>query len=385
MSKKGRRGGIPRVRRRMQHTQPGPEKIGGADGENAVCKLVVTGYDPERFEEKQVANPSELKVFVKSWRVVWIDAEGLGCDGVINEIAQQFGIHQLIVEDILAAHQRAKLEQYGDNFFLVTHMVTDEDAIETKQVSFFIGKNYVISFQDEPIDGLQALRERIRNPQSLVRQQGSDYLVYSLVDTVIDSYFPVLERLGERLEDLEDYVIDNPTRESIAQIHQIKRELLILRRAMWPLREAINSLLRDGSSLLAEEARLHLRDSYDHAVRVLDFIETYREVGADLMDVYLSSVSNRMNEVMKVLTIITTIFTPPMLIASIYGMTFDPNVSPFNMPEVKWYYGYPLALSMMLLSAFGMVSFLRWRGWFGALGGSNRSNQLQSTNKEAVK
>ncbi|PWT98961.1 MAG: magnesium and cobalt transport protein CorA [Candidatus Melainabacteria bacterium] len=365
MSKKGRRSKIPRARR-QGHMPAAVLEQGSPHGDkDSPGKILVTAYDPERLEEKQVSNPAELSSYLKSWRVVWIDVEGLGGVDLIDGIAKQFQIHHLVIEDILNAHQRAKLEQYGDNFFLVTHIVTDAEVIEPKQVSFFIGKNYVISFQDEPLDSLQSLRERIRNEQSLVRAHGSDYLVYALVDAVIDSYFPVLERLGERLEDLEDYVIDNPTRESIAQIHIIKRELLILRRAIWPLREAINSLLRDGTSILGEEARLHLRDSYDHAVRVLDFIETYREVGADLMDVYLSSVSNRMNEVMKVLTIITTIFTPPMLIASIYGMTFDPNVSPFNMPEVKWYYGYPLALAAMLLSAFGMMTFLRLRGFLG--------------------
>jgi magnesium transporter len=366
MSKKGRRSRIPRARRGGHAPAAILRQQSGQGEKSASCKILVTAYDKERVEVKQVSNPEELSAFLKSWRVVWIDVEGLGRIDLIDGIAKQFHIHHLVVEDILNAHQRAKLEQYGENFFLVTHIVADSEVIDPKQLSFFIGKNYVVSFQDEPLDSLQSVRERIGNEQSLVRAHASDYLVYSLVDAVIDSYFPILEKLGERLEDLEDYVIDNPTRESIGQIHIIKRELLILRRAIWPLREAINSLLRDGTSILGEEARLHLRDSYDHAVRVLDFIETYREVGADLMDVYLSSVSNRMNEVMKVLTIITTIFTPPMLIASIYGMTFDPNVSPFNMPEIKWYYGYPLALTTMLISSLAMMYFLRWKGFLGA-------------------
>ena len=366
MSKKGRRSRIPRALRRDHIPVAFLEKGRPIRDKDSPCKIFVTTYDAERFEEREACDPAALNTLLQSWRVVWIDVDGLGNGETIEGIAKQFNIHHLVVEDILAAHQRAKLEQYGKNFFLVTHLIPDKDVIEPKQISIYIGKNFVLSFQDEAEDGLKAVRERIRNEQSLIRAHGSDYLVYAIVDTVIDSYFPVLEKLGERLEDLEDLVIENPTRESIAQIHVIKRELLILRRAVWPLREAINSLLRDGTSILGEEAILHLRDSYDHAVRVLDFIETYREVGADLMDVYLSSVSNRMNEVMKVLTIITTIFTPPMLIASIYGMTFDPNISPFNMPETKWYYGYPLALAVMLLSAFGMMTFLRWKGFLGA-------------------
>ena len=336
-----------------------------AESKGSDCVVRATAYDANRVYDEAVIDPSSLSSITTSWPAVWIDVEGLCQADVIEKIAQVFNIHHLVVEDILTAHQRAKLEQYGDNFFLVTHLITENGAIMPNQLSLYIGKTYVLSFQNEPMDGLKAVRDRIINNQGLIRTHGADYLVYALIDAVIDSYFPVLERLGERLEDLEDLVIENPSRERIGQIHVLKRELLILRRAIWPMREAINALLRDGTAILGEEARLHLRDSYDHAMRLLDFVETYREVAADLMDVYLSSISNRMNEIMKVLTIITTIFAPPTFIASIYGMNFNTSVSPYNMPETKFYYGYPMILLAMLLATLGTVSFLWWKGWIG--------------------
>lgn len=366
MSKRGRLSRIPRARRRNHSATALMDKTAPA-AQKDTCKEFVIAYDPQRVQEGEVFDTAHLRDLLHSWRVVWIDVEGTAIHDVVEKLARQFNMHQLVVDDILTSHQRAKLEEYDDKFFLVTHLVSDKEGIEPKQLSTFVGKNFVLSFHDEPMDGLKAVRDRIRNNQGMIRNHGADYLVYAIVDAAIDSYFPVLEKLGERLEDLEDLVIENPTRESIGQIHVIKRELLIMRRAMWPLREAINSLLRDATGVLGEETRLHLRDSYDHAVQVLDFIETYREVGADLMDVYLSSISNRMNEVMKVLTVITTIFMPPTLIAAIYGMNFDANISPYNMPETKWYYGYPIILFAMLLATLGLVCFLWWKGWFGAL------------------
>ena len=266
MSKRGRLSRIPRARRHVH----APDKGGlvtRKDSSKDSCKEFVIAYDPNRVQEEQKFDTAQLGNLLHSWRVVWIDVEGTAIQDAVEKLAGQFNIHHLIVEDVLTSHQRAKLEQYKDKFFLITHLISEKDGIiEPKQLSMFIGKNYVLSFQDEPADGLKAVRERIRSNQGMIRSHGADYLVYAIVDAVIDSYFPVLEKLGERLEDLEDLVIENPTRESIGQIHIIKRELLILRRAIWPLREAINSLLRDATEVIGEEARLHLRDSYDHAL-----------------------------------------------------------------------------------------------------------------------
>lgn len=363
---------IPRLRKRNH--LPADSLVGAVDNEGSLKTIVrVTVYDANAMEEL-VCKPEGVNAFSKDGRVLWVDVEGLGDHKAVEVVASQFKVHSLVVEDILHAHQRAKLEEYGKQFFLVTHMVTDHDVIEAKELSLVFNENWVLSFHDQPMEALSDTRARIANNQSAIRSHKADFLTYTLIDAVIDSYFPVLERLGERLEDLEDLVIANPNRESIGQIHIIKRELLILRRAVWPMRDAINALLRDGTSLLGEEARLHLRDCYDHAVRVLDFIETYREVGADLMDVYLSSVSNRLNEVMKMLTIITTIFAPSTFIAAIYGMNFDRSVSPYNMPETRWYYGYPIVLSAMLMATLGILLFLWWKGWLGVLALKGRGN-----------
>jgi magnesium transporter len=210
------------------------------------------------------------------------------------------------------------------------------------------------------------VRERLRKGTSHIRHAGPDYLAYSLIDAVIDGYFPVLETLGEHLESLEDDILAHPTPQSASHIHQSRRDLMALRRAIWPLREAMNMLIREPSPLVGDEARLYLRDCYDHTVRILDFVETYRELGANLMELYLSSMSQRMTEVMKVLTIIATIFIPLTFVAGIYGMNFNPDRSPFNMPELEWYFGYPFALALMAAIALVMLYYFRRKGWLGS-------------------
>ena len=276
----------------------------------------------------------------------------------IKQIADIFNIHELALEDVLSNHQRPKVEQYNDLFFIIAHELTTGEDIESKQLCFFLAKNYVVSFQTTALESLKRVSEKIGSNQGNIRSQGADYLAYSILDGVIDTYFPVLEDLGEKLEDLEDIILENPSRQAITDVHRVKRSLLSVRRCIWPLREVLNSLLRDTAHYFSDEVRFYLRDCYDHAVELIDLTETYRELGADLMDVYLSSISNRMNEVMKVLTIIATIFAPPTLIASIYGMNFHTDVSPYNMPELTWRYGYPIILIAMFLASCAMTSFL---------------------------
>jgi len=299
-----------------------------------------------------------------------VRVQGLKDSAKIKEIADVFQMHHLAVEDVLDTHQRAQVGQFGDTFFLITHLVENHGTVAAKQLSLFFNREYVVTFQDSKINALETVHARIKNHQEMVRLQRADYLVYLLLDAVVDSYFPLLEEFGERLDDLEESAIEDPSRRTMAAIHSLKRQLLVMRRAIWPLREAINALLRDGGSALSDEARIHLRDCYDEVVRVIDFIETYRELGADLMDVYLSSVSNRLNEIMKVLTIITVIFAPPTLIAAVYGMNFDSHVSPFNMPEINWYFGYPYALALMLITSLVIYSFLKERGFIDLSNGS---------------
>jgi magnesium transporter len=363
MSKRSRR-----QRNRLAHQaagiEAGPFEIDRVPENEVISTSIrVTTYDAVHVDEQDLKDVQQLRDFVKQGKTAWVRVLGLKDSAKIKEIADVFGMHHLAVEDVLDTHQRAQVGQFGNTFFLITHLVEDHGTVAAKQLSLFFNENYVVTFQDEPIFALEAVHDRIKNHQEMVRAQRADYLVYLLLDAVVDSYFPVLEEFGERLDDLEEAAIADPSRKTMAAIHSLKRQLLIMRRAIWPLREAINQLLRDGSSALSAEAHIHLRDCYDEVVRVIDFIETYRELGADLMDVYLSSVSNRLNEIMKVLTIITVVFAPPTLIAAIYGMNFDSHRSPFNMPECNWYFGYPYALILMLYTSVMIYSYLKRRGF----------------------
>ncbi len=356
----------------MTHLPPGSAPGTLISAPDAVKSTIdVIAYGPEGFVEKDLSDASEIKQYIGKWPVVWVNVEGLGSAEVVKTIGEIFTIHHLALEDVLNVHERAKIERYDDDLFLVMHMMELKDHLESEQLSVFSGKHFVVTFQEGPIDTLDPARDRIRRGQGRIRQLGSDYLVYSIIDSVLDNYFPILEVYGETLDSLEDDVINRPSTEVVGNVHMVKRELLTLRRAVWPLREAINALIRDSEVTFSEETRIHLRDCYDHAVRIIDFIETYRELAADLMDVYLSSLSNRMNEVMKVLTIITTLFVPPTLIAGIYGMNFNTEVSRYNMPELNWYYGYPFSLLLMFLLTFCVVLLLWYKGWLGVLGKRN--------------
>ncbi len=298
--------------------------------------ITATAYNSEKALCQTVLNFTELEELLATWPTVWIQVTELEDPRTLDVITKAFNIHKLALEDVLTKHQRAKIEQYGDIFFIIVHELSSGEDITSKQLCFFLGKNYVVSFQFEELQSLRLISERIGSNNGAIRSQGADYLASAILDATVDTYFPILEDLGEKLEDLEDAILEDPSRKVIGDIHQVKRQLLTVRRTIWPTREVINTLLRDNSHNLNSESRLHLRDCYDHAVELIDLTETYRELGADLMDVYLSSISNRMNEVMKVLTIMASIFAPPTLIAAIYGMNFNPSVSPYNMPELNW-------------------------------------------------
>ncbi len=330
--------------------------------------ITVTAYDAETAFCQTIEDLHELDAIFAKWPTVWVQVREPEKPEVLKLISDAFRIHHLALEDVLTMHQRAKIEQYDDTFFIIVHeLAVEDDDISTKQLCLFLGKNYVITFQFKELNSLNYISDRLGNNTGAIRTHGADYLASAVLDSVIDAYFPVLETLGEKLEDLEDEILENPSREVISEIHQAKRQLLTARRTLWPMREVINTLLRDASHSLSNEVRLHLRDCYDHTVELIDLIETYRELGADLMDVYLSSISNRMNEVMKVLTIIATVFAPPTLIAAIYGMNFNSAISPYNMPETNWYYGYPFILAVMLLGSISVLAFLWWKGWLGVM------------------
>jgi magnesium transporter len=349
-----------RSRRRTPHNAPGSLVV---DRKAPRPVIRVLAYGPGELHEEEINSASNLSDLIHRWPVLWVNVSGLGDAATIEKIGKIFSFHLLALEDVLNVQQRPKVEEYGNHLFLVARMMFLSGSLESEQISLFLAKDFVVTFLERSSDCFDPVRELIRKGQERIRQHAPDYLAYALLDAVVDSYFPVLEEYGERLEDLEDEVVSATSAETIVKIHQAKRDLLTLRRALWPLREAVNSLLRERPSLFSDETHLYLRDCYDHSVQIIDMLETYREAVSGLLDVYLSSLSNRMNGIMKVLTIIATIFMPLSFIAGIYGMNFNPAKSPWNMPELAWYWGYPYALGLMFLVVAGMLIFFRRKGW----------------------
>lgn len=322
-------------------------------------------YGPDHFESFAVMDLVQLNRFRESSGVLWLNVDGLGDASLIQEIGHLFHLHQLALSDVVHIDQRAKVERYNDHLFIVLRMLHGGEHLKHEQLSLFVGKNFVLTFQEREGDCFGLVRERIKKEGGRIRKMQSDYLAYALIDAVVDSYFHPLEEFGDQLDALEESVIHQPSMPLVHQLHVLKRELLVARRAVWPLREAINNLLRpDEDSLISDEVKLYLRDCYDHTIQVMDIIETFRELAASQMELYVSSVSQRTNEVMKVLTMFASIFIPLTFIVGIYGMNFDPEYSPWNMPEIRWYFGYPAVLLLMT----GVTSLILWsfwrRGWF---------------------
>ncbi len=318
----------------------------------------VMAYSPAEFVEQEIQSADAIAPFLGKWPVVWLNVDGLGDAEAIRKFGEIFGIHPLALEDVINVQQRPKVEPYEKYLFIVMQMLLAGEKLDTEQLSLFLGGDFVLTFQEQPGgDCFAPIRDRIRKNHGRIRATGPDYLAYSLLDAVVDYYFPVLERYGERLEDIEQEVVTQPARETLARIHNIKRDLLTLRRAVWPMREALNSLLRDDNPFIARETRTYLRDCYDHSVRIIDILETSRETAFGLLETYLSSVSNRMNEVIKVLTIITTIFMPLTFIAGVYGMNFA------HMPEINWPWAYPAVLALMAAVAAAMLVYFRRKRW----------------------
>lgn len=325
----------------------------------------ILAFGPDRFVESTDAKLGDIATTRLEHPVTWVNVTGLGNAELIADIGDLFGLHRLAMEDVLNIHQRPKVEEFDSHIFLVTRIIHDEGALDTEQVSIFLGSDYVLSFQERVGDCLDPLRDRVRRGKGRVRFGGPDYLAYSIIDAVLDDYFPILERYGEKLEALETDVIYHPDSEHIAALHDMKRSLLTLRRSIWPHREMVNSVIRDENPLISAETRVYLRDTYDHSIQLMDVVETYREIASGLVDVYMSSVSAKLNEIMKVLTIIATIFMPLGFLASLYGMNFDRSASPWNMPELGWRLGYPFSLLLMSGAAIGMLIYFRRKGWLG--------------------
>ncbi len=337
-----------------------------ADPDALPTEVHVIAFGSADLNEQTLDDVAELAPLLGRSPVTWVNVNGLADIDVVKTIGEIFNVHPLVLEDVLNVHQRAKVESYEDYLFVVARLPATGEGFDHEQLSMFIGEGFVVTFQERPGDCFEPVRDRLRSGRPRIRGGGSDYLAYCLLDALVDAYFPVLEHFGEGLARLEEHVLEEPDSTLVPQIRGVGRDLLGLRRVVWPLRDALGRLLREETRLVTDETRVFLRDCYDHAHQLMDAVEHYREIASGLMDLYLSSLSNRMNEIMKVLTIIATIFIPLSFIAGLYGMNFDPERSPWNMPELAWYWGYPFALGIMGAVTLGLLVYFRRKGWLGS-------------------
>ena len=323
-------------------------------------KITIIDYDEEHLQEKDAKSIKECFPYKDKPTVTWINVDGLHEIKVIEEIGKHFNLHPLILEDIVDTDQRPKIKDFGDYIFIILKMLycdKKSNTIRVEQVSLILGKNYIISFQEREGDVFNFIRERIRNNIGRIRKLGADYLAYSLIDAIVDNYFTIIEKLDEEIENLEDKVIIQPNPSNVQAIHKLKRDLIFLRKSVWPLREVISFLEKGESPLVLESTNIYLRDVYGHTIQVMDTVETLRDIISGILDIYLSSINTRMNEIMKMLTIIATIFIPLTFITGIYGMNFQ------NMPEIKWVWGYPIVLLGMSIIGIVMVIYFKRKKW----------------------
>jgi magnesium transporter len=331
-------------------------------------RLSLHAFGPERCDVAE-GGPEALDALLAAGEaggVRWLDVTGLSDVGAIEAIGRRFGVHPLALEDVVHVHQRAKVEAFDGHTFIVLRMVAPggpRGVAEMEQISLFVGEGWLLTFQERPGDVFEPVRERLRAGRGRLRAAGADHLAYALLDSIVDAAFPVLERYDHALDELELRVLAGAADDVVSELHQLRADLLQLRRVLWPLREAMASLSRDETTVFRPETRVFLRDCHDHAVQLLDLVEAWRELGASLMDLHLSAVSQRTNETMRVLTVLSVVFMPLSFIAGVYGMNFDPSASPWNMPELRWAWGYPLALGLMATTAAALLGWFWRRGY----------------------
>jgi len=351
---------------RPRYNAPGsrPGTLPAAVGTQAV--LSVFDFNSTGFFEARDTSIAVCSEYFASKNVTWVHVQGQPNKELLGALAQTYGLHPLAIEDVSFCGQRTKMEVFDDQLFLVLYRPVSRDGeIFLFQISLFLGPGYIVSFCEGSDDPFDPVRVRVRaQPPGRIRQRGADYLLYAIIDLTIDNGFPVLDDISNRLEDLEAQILIAPAPKNLEQLHHVKRNLIVMRKQLWPQRDVLNALIRDDHSLITTKTLPYFRDCYDHAVRILEFVETYREMSSGIHDLYLSSLSNRMNDIMKVLTVIATIFMPMSFLTGVYGMNFNPEISPWNMPELNWYYGYPAVLLLISMIAAGLLAFFRWRHWF---------------------
>lgn len=359
---KPRGGQYARRRRNPPGTAPGTVTVDPAAGPSHLSAFVLHEGALREIPETALADvpdPAEGDV-------LWLNMDGLGDATLLTALAARFGLHPLALEDVVNAHQRPKAETYDAHLFIVLRMPrTGTPRFETEQIALCMGERFVLTFQQEPGDVFDPVRSRLRTPGARIRERGVDYLTYALIDAVTDAFFPALESLGERLEALEAGVVGAPTPAHIGEIHALKHELMALRAAVWPMRDLLGTLLRDDAPHLSAATKVFLRDCQDHCFQLIEMVETYREIASGLVDIHLSSMANRTNEIMQVLTLIATIFIPLTFIVGVYGMNFSPDAGPLSMPELRWRWGYPVVMASMALLAGGLALWFWRRGWLG--------------------
>ncbi len=327
-------------------------------------RLALFTYGPGGVREQRPASLDDVPPAVPAGESAWLRIVGHAPE-VLGRLADRFGVHPLVVEDIVNLGQRPKVEEFDTYLFIVVDVLRcrPDGTLEEEQVSFLLFENLLITIEERESDLFRLVEERLRTGRGKMRGLGVDYLAYALVDAAVDHYFPTLETIGETIEAIEEELLARPDRKGFERLHGIKRDLLRLRKATWPLREAVARLSRSDGSFIREETRVWLRDVYDHAVQIIDVVETFRETTSELVDLYLSTISNRMNEIMKVLTMFATIFIPLTFIVGLYGMNFNPQAGPLNMPELIWRWGYPAVWAVMIAVALGMFWMFRRRRW----------------------
>ncbi len=350
----------------------GPKKVPGTapgtlhtDPNAPAPELHLIAYDGDELIE--ITGPDallQLDAHRRPGRVVWLNVDGLGNAETITEVGRRFNLHRLSLEDVVNVHQRAKVDPFDDNIYVVLRMLTYVEQLDNEQISLFCGPGYVVTFQERAGDCLEPVRTRLRADRGRLRDLGSDYLAYAIIDAVIDHLFPLLEAYGTRLDELEEEVLSGAAGDTVIRLQRMRRELSTVRRMVWPLRDTVVSLTRGDAGVFTDDTRTYLRDCHDHVVMILDVLENYRETASGLVEVHLGIASQKMNEVMKVLTIIGTIFIPLSFVTGLYGMNFDTS-SPYNMPELSSPYGYPVMLLAMATATALLLWYLKRRGWLG--------------------
>jgi len=347
-------------RRSVKSGLPPGSLVHIGDKSDASARISLIGYSPEGVEERNFEQIDDYLLNPCNCDVVWVNVEGVHDVELIRQLGEKHSFHPLVLEDIVNTVQRPKIEDYGEYLFIVLKMLkpTEDGEFSSEQISIILGPDYLFTFQEDVAgDTFDSVRGRIRGGKGKIRGMGADYLAYALIDAIVDGYFSILEGFGERIVDVEEELALSPDQQALHLINGMKKEIIFLRKAVWPLREAISFLERGDSHLLHPETRLYFRDVYDHTVQVIDTVETYRDLLSGMLELYLSSISNRTNEVMKFLTVIGTIFMPLTFLAGVYGMNFK------HLPELEWRYGYFWLWGVMLTLSLFMVIYFRKKRW----------------------